>query len=283
MKRGPRIKVLLLGALVALIAGGSVVWLTQERDSGMTVNLTMPPDDELRAFAASRVFFGHQSVGANVIGGVERAFSAGGTAGLLTVIETREPASTVGGFLAHAYVGVNGDPYGKLTDFKALLDGPLGSDLDIALLKFCYVDVVAETDIDAVFGAYASTVAALERSHPSVRFLYTTVPLTTDRGWKPTIKSWIGDNDHMGPADNLARQRYNELVRLRFGSTGRLFDIAAVEATLAQNPTERHTGSQVYYVLNQALAADPGHLNDLGAGLAATELIRVVAASSRER
>jgi len=283
MTRSSRTKVLILGTLLALIAVGSVVWLTQERDSGMTVNATMPPGDELRAFAASRVFFGHQSVGANVIDGVERTFFAAGTAGLLTVTETREPVSTEGGFLAHAYVGVNGDPYGKLTDFQALLDGPVGSKLDIALLKFCYVDVVAETDVDAVFTAYSSMMADLERSHPSVRFLYTTVPLTTDRGWKSTIKSWIGDDDHMGPADNLARQRYNELVRLRFGSTGRLFDIAAVEATLAQDPTERHTGSQVYYVLNKALAADAGHLNDLGGGLAATELIRVVAAGGSKR
>lgn len=283
MTRSSRTKVLILGTLLALIAVGSVVWLTQERDSGMTINVAMPPDEELKAFAASRVLFGHQSVGANVIDGVERTFVAAGAAGLLTVTETREPVSAEGGFLAHASVGVNGDPYGKLTDFKALLDGPLGSNLDIALLKLCYVDVVAETDVDAVFTAYSSMMADLERSHPSVRFLYTTVPLTTDRGWKSTIKSWIGDDDHMGPADNLARQRYNALVRLRFGSTGRLFDIAAVEATLAQDPTERHSGGQAYYVLNKALASDAGHLNDLGGSLAATELIRVVAAGGSKR
>jgi len=73
------------------------------------------------------------------------------------------------------------------------------------------------------------------------------------------------------------------LVRLRFGSTGRLFDIAAVEATLAQDPTERHSGGLAYYVLNKALASDAGHLNDLGGGLAATELIRVVAAGGSKR
>ncbi len=280
MRRLSRLTVLALGALLCLVAAGAIVLVSQGRDRGMVVKVASPSADELRAFGASRVFFAHQSVGANVIDGVDRTFQGSGSSGLVTITETRDVPPTEGGFLAHTSVGVNGDPYGKLSDFHAVLDGPLGSNLDVAVLKFCYADVVAGTDVDALFTAYSSTMADLERTHPSVRFLYATVPLTTDRGWKSTLKSWIGDDDHLGPADNLTRHRFNELVRRQFGSTGRLFDIAGVEATLSQDPTERRDGGEVYFVLNQVLAADAGHLNDLGASLAAAELIRVATSGS---
>ncbi len=128
---------------------------------------------------------------------------------------------------------------GKFGDFTDGERRSLGDGVDVALLKLCYVDVVAGTDVDAVFAAYSALMDELERKHPSVRFLYTTVPLSTDRGWKSIVKSWIGRDDQMGPADNIARERYNELVRARYGASGRLFDIAAVEATMTEIPTQR--------------------------------------------
>ncbi|MHB1010524.1 MAG: hypothetical protein ACYC1E_15120 [Propionibacteriaceae bacterium] len=256
-----RSHVLLVATVLAVVAAGAVVWFGQERSPVMTVEVATSREDELRRFAASRVFFGHQSVGANIIAGVQATFTESGLA--LLVTETREVEAGETGVLAHAPVGRNGDPYSKMADFAAILDGPSGSRVGVALLKLCYIDVVAGTDVDALFAAYASMLADLERRHPAVRFLAATVPLTTDR---------------TDPADNVARERYNELVRARFAASGDLYDIAAVEATLAQSPMERRSGSTPYHVLNKALAADSGHLNDLGARLAAAELIRLVAA-----
>lgn len=281
MKVRSRGKLWLAGVLAVLLAGGAVL-LWQGKGAGMaaTVDVVEPDSKDLTDFAATRVFFGHQSVGANVISGVAPTFEAAGRSAPV-VVETRDRQPGGAGFLAHAPVGVNGDPLGKFDDFVKVLDGPLGEQVDVALVKLCYVDVVAGTDVEALFSAYSTTMAKLESKHPDVRFVYTTVPLTTDRGWKATVKSWIGQDDQMGPADNLARQRYNELVRARYGASGRLFDIAAVEATMAGSPTRRHSDAQEYFVLNGALAADPGHLNDLGSRAAAAELIRVVAGLGR--
>ena len=265
-----------MGLLLALVAGGGVVWFLQGRGTSMPAPEVTDVDvDQLRSFSATRVFFGHQSVGANVISGVELAYSAAATPGLV-IAETRDHVPTAGGFLAHAYVGANGDPYGKIADFEAVLDGAVGDEVDVAVLKFCYVDVVAGTDVQALFDAYVSAMRELETRHPSVRLLYATVPLTTDRGWKSTVKSWIGQDDQMGPEDNIARQSYNELIRSRFGGTGRLFDVAAVEATMPASPTQRQLNGRTYYVLSEALAADAGHLNELGSRLAAAEFVRVV-------
>ena len=270
-----------LCVLAALVLGSSV-WLWQGKEPAMTakVTVTEPSASELTRFADAKIFFGHMSVGSNVISGVGPTYAAAGREAP-SIVETRDTVVEEAGFLAHAHMGVNGDPFGKFDDFAAVINGPLGDQVDVALLKLCYADVVAGTDVEAVFAAYSKTMVELERKHPTVRFLYTTVPLSTDRGWKSTVKSWIGQDDQMGPADNTARQRYNELVRQRYGATGRLFDIAAVEATMTETPMQRSADGRTYYVLNGALAADPGHLNELGSRVAAAELIRVVASVSR--
>jgi hypothetical protein len=269
-------RVWLASVMAALMVGGALL-LWQGKDPAVTasVKIIEPDSDELRTFASTRVFFGHQSVGGNVISGLAPTFEAAGRPAP-TVVETRESPGVESGVL-HAHIGANGDPLGKFRDFADIVNGTLGDDVDVALLKLCYVDVVATTDVDAVFSAYSEMMAELESKHPSVRFLYATVPLSTDRGWKAIVKSWIGRDDQMGPADNIARERYNDLVRARYGSSGRLFDIAAVEATMSVAPTRRDSDGRTYYVLNDALAADPGHLNELGSRLAAAELIRVVA------
>lgn len=273
------IKLVLLGILVIAVGvAGSAVWLGKGSDVPAAIVVDDPTSDELEAFASTRVFFGHQSVGSNVISGVESTYAALGS-GVPEIVETRVLPSTVGGVLAHTHVGVNGDPFGKFEDFAAALDGPIADQIDVAVIKLCYADIVSDTDVEAVFDEYVAMMDRLEAEHPSVRFVYTTVPLTTDRGWKAVVKSWIGRDDQMGPADNQARQRYNELIREKYGHSGQLFDIAAVESTLQQEPAERGSGDETYYVLNGPLAADPGHLNDLGARLAAAEFIRVVAAS----
>ena len=281
MKTKPHGRVWLASVLAVLVAGGAIwLWQGKEPQVVASVEVTEPGADDLTAFAAAKVFFAHQSVGANVISGVEPTFEAFGQVAP-AVVETRDSLPSGTGVLAHAHVGVNGDPFGKLSDFVSIVDGSLGDQVDVAVLKFCYVDVVADTDVEDVFSAYAATMAELERKHPGVRFVYTTVPLSTDRGWKATVKSWIGRDDQMGPADNLARQRYNQLIRDRYGASGRLFDIAAVEATLTDTPTLRNAEGRDYYVLNAALAADTGHLNDIGARVAASEFIRVVAGAVR--
>lgn len=275
MMRRPVVLVV-AGVVLALTAGVAWALTGKEPEVPASVAAKSPNPDDIASFVTARVFFGHQSVGSNVIAGAESLFS--GQSQALTVVETRDVVPDEGGFLAHAHVGVNGDPFGKFDDFASIIDGPLGMEVDVAILKLCYVDVTAGTDVQRVFDAYSALMERLEADHPKVRFIYTTVPLSTDWSWKQVVKSWIGRDDQMGPADNVSREQYNQLVRQRYGDTGRLFDIAAIESTLEDGPTLRTLNGRNYYVLHGGLASDPGHLNDLGSRVAATELIRVVAA-----
>lgn len=275
-----RSRALVLAAAGLLVAGLALVWAERRPELSKSVPVVMPTSGELAAFGRARVFFGHQSVGANIVDGVELVFAD--AAVQPTIKETRLAVPASSGFLAHSPVGVNGDPLGKFEDFVEIMDGPLGAAVDVALVKLCYVDIVATTDPVAVFEAYVEMMAKLTAAHPEVRFLYTTVPLTTDRTWKSTIRTWLQGDDQMGPPDNVVRAQYNQLVRDRFSGSGRLFDVAAVEATLDGDPMVRSLAGEPYEALNQALSSDAGHLNDLGARLAAAELVKVVAAGPSE-
>ncbi|WP_344812778.1 hypothetical protein [Microlunatus aurantiacus] len=194
------------------------------------------------------------------------------------IVETRALVQS-SSFLAHAKVGMNRDPRGKLTEFANILDDGLGAEIDVAVMKFCYADVTASTDGTALFDAYCTAIDDLRERHPGVKFVHATVPLTTDRCWKAKTKALLGRDDRRGPADNLARERYNSMVRARYADTDGVFDIAAVEATMQQQPTVRHLSGQRYLVLNRALSSDAGHLNSLGSQVAAAEFVRALAST----
>lgn len=251
------------------------------------VAVAEPSESELRVVGMTTVLFGHNSVGMNVVDGVSKVYAdAAVSVPAIADVSGVDVADGAGGSgagevedatLRHAYIGVNEDPLSKLAAFAELMDGAAGEDVDVALMKLCYLDITAATDVQTVFDAYVSTMAEVEAAHPDVRLLYTTVPLTADRNWKSKVKAAVGRDDEMGPADNVARERYNAMIREKYAATGRLFDIAAAEA---EGTGERRQDGRPYYVLNENLTYDRGHLNEAGSTAVAAELLKIVAAHS---
>ena len=84
----------------------------------------------------------------------------------MKVVELRDGAAISGPGRHHAKVGQNGDPQSKAKAFKQALDSGIGNEVDIALMKFCFWDIRHETDIDAVFEDYRSTMAELTHCYP---------------------------------------------------------------------------------------------------------------------
>lgn len=281
--RGRRLAV--VAGVIALVAVGvGTAWVlgatrgdasasSAQAPSGASAGAATP--DALELVLDQRVFFGHQSVGMNVLDGIPGVYQAEG----LTpppVEQTSDPAGTDGIF-AHAYVGENEKPLTKLADFASLMGSGLADEVDVAFMKLCYVDITGGTDVDALFAEYRRTMDSLESAHPDVTFLHLTAPLTTDSGLKTAVKSLLGRED-ANRADNVARERYNELVRQAYGDTGRLFDLAAVEST---SPDGARVGGEyagaTYYALDPEYASDNGHLNEYGARVAAAQLVETIA------
>ncbi len=213
---------------------------------------------DLNAVAAMRSFFGHQSVGGNILAAVPGVFTDHG----VSAPPVREiPGPVTGGAILHDEIGTNGDPRSKVTDFADDVRDGLGQEVGVALMKFCYVDITAGTNVSSVFAHYRETIAALQHEYPGVAFVHVTVPLTTD-----------------SPGDNVAREKYNSLVRQQYADSGRLFDLAVIESTRPDGT--RVSGSQdgaTYYALYSGYASDNGHLNDRGARAAAAGLLDVMA------
>lgn len=239
---------------------------------------------DLTAAARVRVFFQHQSVGMNLIGGIPGVFAAKGISAPGIVEVGAAAAGTPprpSGVFAHGYFGQNGDPIAKIHAFDASIRGGLAEQVDVALMKFCYVDVTSGTDVDTVFGTYSTTMTALEREFPNVTFIHVTTALTTEPGLKATVKRLLGRAVDASRADNVARERLNQLMRQAYGPE-RLFDLAAVESTAPDGSrVSGRDGGRDYFALYGGYAADDGHLNDAGSRLAAARLYGLIGQTAK--
>ena len=271
-------------ALGALVVTGIATWaaislgtnkegsMTSQSGSAVASDVTA---EELAEVSQAKVFFGHQSVGMNILDGVPGVYSSHGMQA--PVIEQAGPGPGEGGGIDHAFIGENGKPLLKIQDFDAKLRSGIGDSVDVAMMKFCYIDVDRTTNVDELFAAYRTTMTDLQRDFPNVTFVYATVPLTTDPGLLSTLKSWVKGSGGSAQADNAARERMNELIRHEY-SGQHLFDLAAVESTAPDGG--RATGTydgQPYFRLYDGYASDPGHLNEEGARVAATAWLKSIA------
>lgn len=228
-------------------------------------------EEALDALREKTVFFGHQSVGGNVLDGLPsiQGFD-------IPVVDIRSdvPVSETGAFL-HAYVGRNVHPDEKVADFSQIIRSELDRSVDIAFLKFCYVDVNGPSwDGEKIFDLYLEEMEQLESDFPETTFVYLTMPLMTPgSGIKDLAKRFLG---RASPSreGNIERNRFNDLLRDAKGSTGRLFDIAAIEATRPDGERETiRIDGQTYDVMYKGYTTDGGHLNARGSSLVARELV----------
>lgn len=233
--------------------------------------------DDLASLSKVRIFFGHQSVGRDLLKGVSD-FSRIVKSPLRIVRIEGAGADDLPG-LFHVDIGKNKEPIGKIEQFERLLQRPGQVPYDVALLKFCYDDLSRDGlhDPHALVEEYAKRVAAIRAAQPRLRLIHVTIPLRADpTGWKTPIKRLL-NRPTEEDADNLLRNKFNSELRTRFAGEA-LFDIAEVESTLPQGRRSSFMrGSDHVYTLAQAYSHDGGHLNENGRQHVAAAFIRVVA------
>ena len=233
---------------------------------------------ELAFLATKRIYFAHQSVGANILQGVAELARGAGVP--LRIVEAPRAAAVDAGTFGHFYVPENGAPLEKLANFEAALGA--GSGIDIALIKFCYVDINAGTDAAALFTRYQATIAKLRAQNPNTVFVHATLPLTTAQtGPKALAKRLLGRTPY-GTIENVRREQYNALMRRAYAGREPLFDLARLES-LAPDGSAVSVAwdGSIAPAMAGAYTDDGGHLNARGRELAARELIGVLAAAAR--
>lgn len=213
------------------------------------------------------IYFGHHSVGANIIDGV-KALVAENPNLKLSIIETSDPAEIEPGVLAHSTVGENENPNTKIDDFATKIQEGVGKHADMAFFKLCFVDVNADTNALKLFNYYKDNMTSLKKSYPDVVFIHCTVPLLKKE--KKSFFSWVKglfgknggffDNQH-----NEMRNKYNQLLRDEYHGKAPILDIATAQSTRTDGTRETFKmNGETYYSLVPAYTEDGGHLNEEG-------------------
>lgn len=283
MKSGVKRVVLTLVALAVVgAAAGGVVLISPEAGSAPRVEvsevdlsaLKAVKPEQWAALRTKRIFFGHQSVGENVIAGLAEIQKRMPEIGL-RVVESSDPSAFDEPGFVHAKVGANRDPESKMRCFSNVVKGPAGERIDLALLKLCYVDVEGDNNYETVLDEYKTMAAELHAARPNVRLLHATIPLTiVELGPKSKVKRLIGRNVR-GYAENVIRNKYNEQLKAEFGKDGAgVFDVARSEAVLPNGhvSTFRWEGAE-WECMSTGYARDRGHPNEAGEVAAARDLL----------
>jgi hypothetical protein len=240
-------------------------------------------DAQWARLAQRTVFFGHQSVGRNIMQGVEELMTAQPRI-KLRVVRSPRPFTVGGPAFVHFDIGQNYDPASKDTAFAAALDAPSAdSSGAIAMYKYCFVDVGPNTNADSLFAEYVRSTDAVRAKHPGITIVHVTLPLYSTQPapkFKALVKRMLGRGESPEVENNVKRNRFNTLLRQKYASQAGepIFDIADIESI---RPDGRRSAfvldGQTVYTLAPELTTDGGHLNALGRKAAAERLLVLLA------
>jgi hypothetical protein len=232
------------------------------------------PESTWTRLASERFYFGHQSVGYDIVNGVDDLVKLDPRIGL-RIVETSDATAFDTPLFAHSKNGVNKKPDLKIEAFERAVDGALGNRVDVAFYKFCYVDITPETDVEALFETYRASMGRLRDRFPATTFVHVTSPVTVvESGPKAWAKRVLG-RPLAGEAANAARTRFNRLMKSAYEGKEPVFDLAGVESTYPDGTASsfKWEGS-TYPKLIAGYSYDGRHLNEPGRRWVAAHLLR---------
>lgn len=210
------------------------------------------------------IYFGHQSVGKNILDGIAES-------GInIQISEITEIGDKNTGFI-HSYIGENTNPLSKLEDFSETIKS-INGEIDISIIKFCYIDFNENTDIQSLLSNYMKVFDQLHDDYPGILFVHMTIPLVEQQNGIKAFVKRILKRPIYGSTENLVRQDFNALLRENYAN---IFDLAAIESTRPDGTRLEHMlKGRKYYSLYPGYTDDGGHLNETGRRIVAYELLK---------
>jgi hypothetical protein len=169
-------------------------------------------NNDIQKIKEKKIFFGHQSVGDDILKGLKIISGQDGRF-TFNIIERPKPFEFDYGILVHSRCGSNTNPESKIQDFYNKIDTKLKGKIDVALVKFCYVDFSWYMDVKDLFGKYKKAIGSLKKKYPKISFIHVTVPLRA-----------------ADERTNVRRHEYNELIRKNYSAKDIVFDLAKIES-----------------------------------------------------
>lgn len=257
--------------------GGGKTEVTVDRQS-MTLDM-QSITEHLRVLAEARVLLGHQSVGRNILAGLDSLATDAGVP--LRILEVNGAPPDEGPGIFHSNIGENGDPGSKCEMFAQLLTAYGEPEYDLAMMKFCYTDLGRDTPLEvaAMLERYGRLVENINEQRPDVELVHVTMPLRADPPGKKTFVKRLIGMSVATDADNTLRNLFNDALRKRYADEP-IFDLAAVESTLPDGTRSafEEDGGPVY-TLATAYTEDGGHLNEAARRRAAIAFVKTLASA----
>ncbi|MBN1952328.1 MAG: hypothetical protein JW801_14100 [Bacteroidales bacterium] len=225
------------------------------------------PDSLLKSLSGKKIFFGHQSVGYEIIGGVSQLMKDYPDL-QLNIVETRDTSDFNQAVFAHSRIGKNRHPELKILDFCSIMNGGMAQKADIVFFKFCFVDVDRNTDIERIFNEYIAKTREIQNLNPDLKIIHLTVPVRVKPDGFKGFLNRVLLRDH-----NINRNNFNNMLRKHFPPQD-LFDLALYESRSVNKEriSYKMWGTQVFS-LDPDITYDGGHLNDKGARYIAEKLL----------
>jgi hypothetical protein len=235
--------------------------------------------DKWLKLSHKKIYFGHMSVGYNIISGLKKVIEQNQAIELKIIeIDNDQISPLSDPVFAHSRLGGNEDPKSKIDAFVALMKNGMANNVDIAFFKLCYMDINQATNINGLFAYYKSSMQELSEKFPETIFAHVTTPLTSRQtGLKALIKKMIGRQ--LRGYNNTVREQFNEMMRNEYAQAGKLFDLALIEATCPDmNQENCQTTNKESLSLQPVYTEDGSHLNAFGSKIVAEQLLISLAA-----
>ena len=249
--------------LLVLLGFGSNVEASMN-DSVKFSKISEVPESIWLKLANKKIYFGHQSVGQDLLQGINELMDANPVI-KLSILKTKSASDFGKPVFAHSYIGENEKPESKNREFSSIFGTELKDKVDIAFFKYCFVDINKNTDLNKLFEDYKRTITNVKNNNSNLIVLHLTVPLTTiQSGIKAWVKGLIGRE--VGRVDdNVARNKFNQMIINEYAGTDYIFDLARFESTKQDATREQFkVNGAKYYSMVPLYTYDGGHLNDVG-------------------
>lgn len=226
------------------------------------------------ALKNTKIFFGHASVGYNIIDGLENIRTSNDRFAEIMIRELKSGDGINTQGIYHSVNGENGFPKTKIDGFRNFLrEGGNGNRLDIAFFKFCYVDFDRNSDIKEIFDYYSKSIDEVKKEFPNLKIMHVSTPLYAHAwGLKGFVKSFVSED-----TANIKRNEFNRLLVNKYKDLDPIYDLAIIESTLQDNTrVSFERKGEIFFSLAKQYTDDGGHLNEFGKFYAAKELLNVL-------
>ncbi len=270
MNKTITVSFLLLGCVCLSCIGCTKGW---PGDQQVFKSISDVPDHSWKKLSEKRIFFGHKSVGSDIINGLHDLNKQYPQI-KLHIVTLSDFKGGTGGVFISSKIGQNRNTASKLDAFSKELSSGLGKEIDIAMMKFCYVDFMKDTDTKLLFSQYQNTIKTLQERFPNIKFVHVTAPIESrESGIKYWLKRILGKPVRDAQC-NLVREKYNQLIRKFYEGSEPIFDLALFESTLPDGVQNhfKERGEQIIELV-PSYTYDGGHLNERGRKLIAAKFI----------